>query len=294
MASVDGMQTIKFIDGPPPENGFFDDGSNFEQAENNFENPSNLGTLYNSPNTANWDETTPMTGSHIPGVDTGARGGQTTFMGSTGQVETIGSGAGSFSGGSTPYESIMRDHLLNQLPDNPDNSVVCNAGSPNTDNTAETVAGTLAIGGSALEGSGLATHYGSEWFETPEWTQYLGKATPWLEEAGHALGWAGVFVEGGDGTLHGDYTEMGHATVDGAVLGISTFVGGPIGFVLGAAWTGVDQYMQHYTFQGQHGWSAFTNSQAWTELQNEEIHAQDIRGFNAANPVMQRFGLIPR
>lgn len=46
----------------------------------------------------NWDTIQPMTGSHIPGVDTGARGGQTTFMGSGGP-QTITSGMGSFGGG---------------------------------------------------------------------------------------------------------------------------------------------------------------------------------------------------
>lgn len=46
----------------------------------------------------NWDTIQPMTGSHIPGVDTGARNGQTTFMGSGGP-QTISSGMGSFGGG---------------------------------------------------------------------------------------------------------------------------------------------------------------------------------------------------
>lgn len=51
-----------------------------------------------APPPQTWSDIQPMTGSHIPGVDTGARGGMTTFMGSGG-LQTISSGMGSFGGG---------------------------------------------------------------------------------------------------------------------------------------------------------------------------------------------------
>jgi len=41
-------------------------------------------------------DTQPMTGSHIPGVDTGAKGGQTSYIDGNGQLQTIASGSGSF------------------------------------------------------------------------------------------------------------------------------------------------------------------------------------------------------
>lgn len=110
------MQTIKFVDGPPPEN-FFDAGG-IEDGLNDIAN-GGLNELYGSNSANNWDQVTPMTGSHIPGVDTGAQNGETTFMGSGGQMKTIGSGMDSFGDsaptGSTPYESMMRDRLLSQL-----------------------------------------------------------------------------------------------------------------------------------------------------------------------------------
>lgn len=100
---------IKWIDGPPAEGDPNDELNEFSGAMEG-----------SDASNSSWSSITPMTGSHVPGVDTGARGGQTTFMGGGGQVETIGSGGGSFggnaSGGSTPYASIMRNHLLGQLP----------------------------------------------------------------------------------------------------------------------------------------------------------------------------------
>lgn len=63
----------------------------------------------------------PMTGSHIPGVDTGARNGQTTFIDGSGQAQTISSGDGSFGSGSTSsYETAMYRRLAEQLPGNAD------------------------------------------------------------------------------------------------------------------------------------------------------------------------------
>lgn len=92
------MTPIKFVDAPPPTDSFFDNGSQFEQGLSDFASQGNLDALYSGSASSNWDEITPMTGSHIPGVDTGARGGQTTFMGSGG-LQTVTSGMGSFGGG---------------------------------------------------------------------------------------------------------------------------------------------------------------------------------------------------
>lgn len=183
------MITIKFVDGPPPDS--FDDGSDFAQDLNNFANPGNLNSLYESSST-NWDDVTPMTGSHIPGVDTGARGGETTFMAGGGQTETIGSGMGSFGGDSTPYESMLRDSLLSQLPlDEPNDSRVCTAGSDGTNDVVGTTAETLAIGGDLLEGTGLAAGHipafdiglgtsGASAGYINTLLAYGGKAPPWL------------------------------------------------------------------------------------------------------------------
>lgn len=108
---------IKLVNGPAPDSS--DDPGGIEQGLDNIAN-GGLNGLYGGNASGSWDEATPMTGSHIPGVDTGARGGQTTFMGDGGRMETAGSGGGSFGGnapgGSTPYESMLRDHLLGQLP----------------------------------------------------------------------------------------------------------------------------------------------------------------------------------
>ena len=202
------------------------------------------------------------------------------------------SNTGMFGGGSTPYESMMRDHLLSQLPpDKPDDSLVCTADS---NPGSETAINRLAIGGTALEGSGLAAHYTSEWFETPEWIQYLGKAAPWMERFGHTAGWTSVGIEAIDGFANHDLSEVGHGAVDGGVLLGASLIGGPPGFIAGAAWTVLDQGMQHYTFQGQHGWTAFTESHAWSEVQDGETRATDIQGFNAGASAMREAGLIPR
>lgn len=285
---------VKLVDGPAPD-GFTDPGG-IAQGLDNIAN-GGLGGLYGGNTAGSWDQETPMTGSHIPGVDTGARGGQTTFMGSGGRMETIGSGTGSFGGsapgGSTPYESMLRDRLLGQLPpENSGNAVSCSANPQGA--SPETAATVLAIGGITLEGTGLAAKYASGWSGTADWTQYLGKASPWLEGVGRTLGWAGVFTEGGSGILNDTYADLGHAGVDGTILVVSTRVGGAPGFLVGAAWTALDQGMQHYSFQGQHGWSALINAQAWQEVQNGMRNAQSAEGLNAARPALQRVGLIPR
>jgi len=59
-------------------------------------------------------DTRPMTGSHIPGVDTGAKGGQTSYIDSNGQLQTISAGSGSFSASGGDLHPIYRQ-LAGQL-----------------------------------------------------------------------------------------------------------------------------------------------------------------------------------
>ncbi|MEP7042574.1 MAG: AHH domain-containing protein [Dokdonella sp.] len=69
---------------------------------------------------------TPMTGSHIPGVDTGARNGQTTYIDDNGQLQTITSGQGSFGGqpsGLNPiYQQLVGQLASNEAGDRSDGS----------------------------------------------------------------------------------------------------------------------------------------------------------------------------
>lgn len=62
----------------------------------------------------NWRDATPMTGSHIPGVDTGARHGSTTCLDSAGTEQSISSGDGSLSGGRNNYETLIYNRLAEQ------------------------------------------------------------------------------------------------------------------------------------------------------------------------------------